>query len=217
MPARERSVERGSRRGTEVLRRFADEVRAARVALGLTQREVARAVGSSRSQIGRIEHADLRSLGFMLAARVASAVALDLSVRTFPSGPRVRDARHLELLGRLRSRLAPTWRVAFEVPLPIPGDQRAWDAVATLGHLRVGVEAENRLTDVQSLLRRLALKRRDGGVDRVLLVVRGTHGNRAAVREYASPLRDAFPLMPRQALAALSAGRDPGGDALILL
>lgn len=183
----------------------------------MTQRDVARVAGSSRSQVGRIEHAELRSLGFILAARVASTVGLDLSVRTYPAGSRIRDARHLELLARLRSRLAPAWRVAVEVPLPIPGDQRAWDAVATLGSLRVGLEAENRLTDVQSLLRRLSLKRRDGGVDRLVLVVRGTHLNRATVREYASPLREAFPMTPRLALTALAAGRDPGGDALILL
>lgn len=109
------------------------------------------------------------------------------------------------------------WRIAFEVPLPIRDDQRAWDAVATVGRLRIGIEAENRLTDLQSLLRRLSMKQRDGDVDRLVLLVRGTHLNRSIVREFASPLREAFPIPARQALSALADGRDPGGDAVIFL
>jgi len=109
------------------------------------------------------------------------------------------------------------WRIAFEVPLSIRDDQRAWDAVATVGRLRIGIEAENRLTDLQSLLRRLSMKQRDGGVDRLVLLVRGTHLNRSIAREFASPLREAFPIPAPQALSALADGRDPGGDAVIFL
>ena len=67
-------------------------------------------------------------------------------------------------------------------------DQRAWDAVITTvaqagdGRPRrclIGVEAETRLRDLQALQRRLALKRRDGGVDRVILLVADTRSNRA--------------------------------------
>jgi len=61
-------------------------------------------------------------------------------------------------------------------PVAKPGD-----AVATVGRLRIGIEAENRLTDLQSLLRRLSMKQRDGGVDRLVLLVRGTHLNRSIV------------------------------------
>jgi hypothetical protein len=37
--------------------------------------------------------------------------------------------------------------------------------------LRIGVEAETRARDRQELQRRVALKRRDGGVDRVILLL----------------------------------------------
>ena len=37
-----------------------------------------------------------------------------------------------------------------EVPLPIPGDQRAWDATTELWRLRVGIEAETGPSDLQA-------------------------------------------------------------------
>lgn len=200
-----------------VLRELADELRAARLAAGMTQRSVAQVAGTSRSQVGRIERAELRSLSLVLAARVASAVGLDLSVRAYPSGPRLRDAGHLELIGRVRSTFASSWRLRLEAPLPIESDQRAWDLLARLGPLRVGVDVENRLTDIQAFLRREELKKRDGGVDRLIIVVRATHLNRAAVRSAAAALAATLPVSSRRALAAIRAGRDPGGDALLLL
>lgn len=53
--------------------------------------------------------------------------------------------------------------------MPLPRDQRAWDAVTELWHLSVGIEAETRPTDLQALERRLLLKARDGGVARLVL------------------------------------------------
>jgi len=99
------------------------------------------------------------------------------------------------------------------------GDQRAWDAVAT--HVETGlviwVEAESRLSDVQAVQRRLALKRRDGGAGRMLLAVNDTRINRDAVRIAGSSLRNAFPADMRQALMLLARGQDPRADVLVLL
>ena len=47
---------------------------------------------------------------------------------------------------------------------------------------RVAVEAETRVTDFQALARRIALKQRDDSVERVILLVAATRGNRGAVR-----------------------------------
>jgi hypothetical protein len=85
-----------------------------------------------------------------------------------------------------------------------------------LGSTRIGIEAETRIRDGQALLRKLALKRRDGGVDRLVLVVSDTRNNRDAVRLLEAELRAAFPLHGRVGMARLTAGKDPGGDFLIL-
>jgi hypothetical protein len=70
--------------------------------------------------------------------------------------------------------------VRTEVPLPIVGDLRAWDAVIRGVDWRRPVEAETVVDDIQALERRLALKVRDGGVDGVILVIADTPRNRRA-------------------------------------
>ncbi len=83
--------------------------------------------------------------------------------------------------------------------------------------LIVHSDAEARLGDVQALLRRTALKRRDGGVARLILLVADTRHNRAVLRAAAAEFAAAFPADPRQAHACLRKGIDPGADALILV
>ncbi len=114
--------------------------------------------------------------------------------------------------------------VRTEVPLPIDGDLRAWDAWISGCDRRVSpgsglpVEAETRFADYQAQSRRLALKMRDAGsVDMILLVVANTRANRAAVSAVGSAIRESFPIPPRQALYALGAGMHPGGSALVFL
>lgn len=81
--------------------------------------------------------------------------------------------------------------------------------------LVVGVEGETRPTDMQELQRRLALKKRDGGVDRLILVMPNSEWCRRLVR--VNDLRSAFPVPGRVALEALAEGRDPGGDSIVLI
>ena len=61
------------------------------------------------------------------------------------------------------------------------------------------------------------LKRRDGGVDRMILVLADTRHNRAVVRTIGLELRRAFPVQGRTARAALRSAVDPGGDLLIVV
>ena len=138
-------------------------------------------------------------------------------IRPYPSGDPIRDAVHAALLERLHARChhSIVWRT--EVPLPIPGDLRAWDATAVCAAFRAGIEAETRLRDVQALDRRIALKERDGGMDRVILLVLDSRSNRAALHSHGSQLLLRFPVGGQRALELLSAGADPGGNALILL
>jgi transcriptional regulator with XRE-family HTH domain len=217
MATRERPVDRGSRIAARARTFVGDEVHRARTQAGLSQTAVARAVGVHRSTIGRIERGEIAGLSIELAARLCGAVGLDLSVRPFPGGDPIRDAAHVALLGRLRSRLPASvpWRT--EVPLSIPGDLRAWDAVIGGSNGAIAIEAETRLFDVQALARRLALKRRDGGVERVILLIGNTVANRRALALVRDALRVEYPLDTREILAALTAGDSPADSGIIVL
>ena len=93
---------------------------------------------------------------------------------------------------------------------------RAWDELL-VGPVTIGIEAETRPRDLQATQRSLALKRRDGRVDRVALLLASTPHNESLVRAHIASLRQSFPLDTRGFLAAVRAGRDPGADALVLL
>jgi hypothetical protein len=82
--------------------------------------------------------------------------------------------------------------------------------------VRCGVEVETRPTDEQALTRRLALKRRDGLAERLILVLPDTRHNRMFLRE-AAGLRAALPIVGSRAMELLGAGLDPGGDAIVVL
>jgi transcriptional regulator with XRE-family HTH domain len=187
------------------------------VAHGLSQTDVARAGQLSVSVVSRIERGERPRVPLVYLYQLASVVGLELSVRAYPAGDALRDIAHRDLLERLRARLSPSLRWRTEVPLPNPGDLRAWDALIAGERFRVGVEAETRATDSQAIERRNALKKRDGGVDRLILLLADTRTNRRFVREASPTLAERFPVSGRDALRALAEARDPGGDALILL
>lgn len=184
---------------------------------GLTCAQVAAACGISMSYEAKVERGEAGSVGIVLLARLAAVVGLDLAVRTFPAGSPMRDAAHLALLTRLRSSLHPGWSWRSEVPIPLPGDPRSWDAVIVCGDTRIGIEAETRIRDIQALDRRVRLKLRDSGFDHVLLALADTRSNRSVLRMFSDSLQASYPVSARIALAALADGRDPGGSAILLI
>lgn len=215
MPGLERRRDRADRRAEHLLREAGLEIRNARLAAGLSQRTVATSAGMSQPRLSIIERgrspgATLRSL-----VRLGEIVGLELSVRAFAAGQPVRDAAHLRLLRRFHDALGGIGSWRYEVP--IDGRGRAWDAVVELGRLVVAIEAETRLYDLQALLRRLELKRRDGSPARLILVVADTRWNRSVVAGAWGILATTFPADAPRAVAALQASRDPGANALILI
>ena len=147
---------------------------------------------------------------------MAAVVGLELRVRAYPAGDPIRDAGSQRLINRLRVRLHPDLAWLTEVPLPILGDLRAWDATIRGAEWRLAVEAETVLDDIQAVERRLALKQRDGQIDQVLLVLADTRRNRRAMASAPA----AFPGFSRDArhvLRALAGGVDPGTSAIVLL
>jgi len=174
------------------------------------------AAGISHSSFGRIERGLIHSVSIDRLCRAAAAVGLRLSIRFYPSGDPVRDSAHSRLLVGFRGRLPTGTPWATEVPLPIPGDLRALDAQATLDRV-VGIEAETHLTDLQALERRLALKKRDAHLDRLVLLVADTKHNREVLGIHREALRSGFPLDTRGMLAHLGRGLAPPADGIVIL
>ena len=217
MVTRERRVDVGRRLARRALARVGDELREARLAAGLTQRQIGDAAGISHGHVSRIELGRARHVPFETLAVMAAVLGLDLTLRTFASGDPIRDVAQVALLARLRVLLPShlTWR--SEVPLGIPGDRRAWDGEIGGFGWRLPVDAETRLRDVQALARRAALKRRDDGNPTVLLLVADTRHNRRVLRLAADDLAAAFPEPGPAALAAIRAGVPPDRSAIVLL
>ncbi len=103
------------------------------------------------------------------------------------------------------------------MPLPIPGDLRAWDAVIGPASAPTAVEAETRLADLQAMERRINRKQRDGGMARVIIVVSGSAANRRALAIGREALRHDYPLDTREVMAALAEGRQPAANGIVIL
>ncbi len=196
---------------------LAREARLARITAGLSQTEVGRSIGVSRETISRFERDAYANPGVLFLARLFRVLGMSLTARAWPDGSPRRDAGHAGLLTALARVIHPSigWRT--EVPFPIPGDRRAWDAVASIGAVRIGIEAETRARDGQELQRRLNTKRRDGAVHHVLLVLSNTRSNREFLRTWRDEVRADLPGRSRDILHALQTGRDPGVSGVVLI
>jgi transcriptional regulator with XRE-family HTH domain len=215
--ARERKLERGRRRARAALVSTGGELHEARLGAALTQTDVGDAVGISHAEVSRIERGIALRVPYETLAMLAAVLGMDLSLRTFPAGDPIRDVAQLALLARLRGLLPAGLGWRTEVPLAIPGDQRAWDAVIEGRGWRVPVEAETRLRDVQALSRRLGLKRRDDRQEVVILLVADTRHNRRVLRLAGPDLTAAFPTPGRAVLEALLKGETPRANGILLL
>jgi transcriptional regulator with XRE-family HTH domain len=216
MPFNEGAAERGARRGRYLVARTSNGLVTARHQAAISQRELGRQLRVSHTQIGRAERGEPDTLTIELAASMASVPGLELNVSLHPVGDPVRDKGHLALLERFRSRLPDSIRWRTEVPVPIESDRRSADAViASIGWTAL-VEAETRVDDVQALERKINLKQRDLGIARVILVIADTRHNRSVIRRVPE-LSRRFPVSTRACFAALSVGREPAGDALVIL
>jgi transcriptional regulator with XRE-family HTH domain len=195
---------------------LAEDLRRARVGAGLSLRDVGAAAGLDPSRIWRFERGRTTNLRFEDVGAIAAVVGLELSIRSYPAGDPLRDAGHARLLERFRRELDPSLRWHTEVPFPEPGDLRAWDAVTGTRAWRAGVEAETVIDDSQALDRKIALKRRDGAVDHVILLVADTPRNRRALAVASAAFAD-LPLRTRTILSALRIGVEPPGSGIVIL
>jgi len=217
MATLQRRLDRGRDQAERIFRQAGVDIRLTRRGAGVSIRTAAASVGMSESMFGRIERGRLPRVTVAQLAVASAAVGLRFNGRAYPDGDPVRDEAHIRLLQRFRDELPARTPWRYEVPLPIAGDQRAWDAQCVLERTTVGIEAEMRLFDVQALDRRVALKRRDGGLAIVVLLIADTHGNRRHLAEHREVLRSSFPLDSRAILAAVRLGQPPPASGIVVL
>ena len=194
-----------------------DQLRTGRHVLGLTQTHVAGSLRISQSEVSRRERGRSTSLAGRELTRHAAAVGLRLSIKLWPVGGGVRDAAQARYIAAFVARVGRSWKVILEAPIPIAGDLRAVDVVLKSSTLLIAVEVITRLADVQAQIRAARLKARDIGAGRLILVVAGTHANRAALGTVRASLVESFDTDTRRILGELAAGRDPGRDGVVIL
>ena len=215
MPARQRQRDLATERARSIRVELGRNLRVARLDVDLSLRDVGLAAGMSTSRASRIERGLVPSLTLEQATRLGVAVGLDFAARYYPGGDPIRDAAHRALIERLRLRLHPSLALLTGVPLPIPGDRRAWDAVIRGLDWHMPVEAETRPRDMQALDRRIALKLRDAGFDELTLLLLNSAHNRRRVASGALGAR--YTIEGRSAMARLADGQHPGGSAIVVL
>ncbi|MFV2062245.1 MAG: helix-turn-helix domain-containing protein [Chloroflexota bacterium] len=218
MTARERARDRGRMQGERLRATIASELREARLSAGVGQQHLAQVTGLSQSMISRTERNARAKLTVDELAVMCSALGLRLHLKAYPAGSPVRDAGQLRLLQRFRAVLGERFRWRSEVPVGDHGDMRAWDVVLEgPGQIRIGVDAETRLHDLQATQRRLELKWRDSGLLRVVLLVAATRHNRAVLHEHRPSLLSTLPLDSTVVLAALRAGDAQSANGIVIL
>lgn len=193
------------------------EIRLARIVAGMTQRQVGITIRRSASWVSRLEAGKVKGVSVVELARVAAAVGLKLYVSTFPAIRRPLDGPQIALLGAFNRRLHRSWHRRMEVLIQRPGDHRAVDEVIHNGECTIAVEAYTRLADGERQVRAARTKQRDIGADRLILLVKASGANRRMLHEMGPMIRDEFPIGTRASMKALAAGRDPGGDCLVLI
>ena len=217
MATTERAIDRGSRQAHAARAALGEELRRARVQRGLSQGKVGSAAGMSRMQVSRIERAVVAELSISALCRLSAVLGLHLSIKVYPDGDPLRDEGHAALLARAVAKIKCSGRWSREVPLPIPGDLRAWDAILETDDGRVALEAETRLADLQALQRRLARKKRDDpGVGSVILVVGDTRHNRRILAQHGAMLKTDYPLNEAALLSILEIGLVPPRNGMML-
>jgi hypothetical protein len=172
----------------------------------------------SQSQLSRLERGQVDAPTLDQLCRAIRAVGLVPAFQRYLGDVRVHDRAQLAVLARFERYLVSPIQMRREVPLPIPGDKRAWDARLSDGERQASVECVSRFDDAQALARQVALKARDDpSAGPVVLVLNKTAHNREVLRLHREALRQQFPLDGGTIAGALRSGRVPTMSGIILV
>src|ERR1044071_1420555 len=123
---RSKPSSRGKVRARDLARRYGQELRIARMAAGLTQKQVALRAGVSQQTVSLAERGSL-SISLETRCTLAAACGHELSLRLFPvASVSLRDSGQLELAEQVLAMTHSSTTVRMEVPVR-PGDSRAAD------------------------------------------------------------------------------------------
>lgn len=139
--------QRGRRRGLSLTARTLNELREARLTLGISQTGMARELGCSQAHLWRIE-ANRTEVTTVRLAEMASLLRLEVGMSLHPLGDPIRDKGQQALAGRFSALPSPLWSVTSETLLPLPGDLRSWEKLLRLSRGErhaVGVDLETRI------------------------------------------------------------------------
>jgi len=218
---RTRRRDAGAERARWLAQRFGQELRLARVAAGLTQRQLAVLAGVSQQRVSRAERGS-RAISLDARCRMAAAAGHDLSLRLYPAeSVRLRDSGQLALAQNIVDAAHDHWRAALEVPVAV-GDPRAADLVLSRPDGAIHVEIERLVVDVQAQLRAGQLKRESLAVRlqrpvRLVLAVADTRANRARLEPFADLFGRTLPLNSREVWAAIRAGVPLSADGILFV
>jgi transcriptional regulator with XRE-family HTH domain len=217
MPLKERSTDRGTRRGAAIVVELGRELRLARLQHGLSQEALGHAIGMSDTQVGRIERGEVPGASVVCLTRLLSVAGLELSARVSDRRSAARQGATGIAQTVSEDRLRPPsrgGRKSQSAPSATFGPGTRYSVSA---RIEMGIEAETRLTDLQAVQRRITLKCRDREVGQAVLLLAGTRTNRVMIRTFETSIRNAFPIPGRVALRALREGQLSSGSALILV
>lgn len=218
-PRSPRSLLAGRERAAYLARRLGIGLREQRMAAGLSQRQVAARVGISQTEMSRLELGRGAGTGLDVWAACATAAGMQLAAffERMPGADLPRDIEHL----RRQSLIVATaqaggWTAIPEATVDEGRWSRSIDVLLGRAARREAavIEIWDLLLDGGEAMRGLAgkvqaLRARLDPVWNVqgLLVVRGTHRNRALVRELRPLFAARYPASPGAWLRALG---DPG-------
>jgi transcriptional regulator with XRE-family HTH domain len=200
---------------------FANELRLARTASGLTQAQLARAAGVAQQEVS---HAELgrADVSLIVRCRLTAACGYELWWRLYPARTiGLRDSGQLDLAQTIVGAAHTSWTAELE-HVVAPGDLRAADILLSHPAEVVEVEVERSLVDLQAQLRAAQVKRdviadRESRPVRLILAVPETAAIRERLGAYADLLRSALPVQSRRIWAALGSGTPIGGDGLLVV
>jgi transcriptional regulator with XRE-family HTH domain len=207
----------GRERAAYLVRRIGMALREARLAAGMTQREVAGRAGVAQSFWSRLERGRTMAVSIETLASCAAAVGLQLAafIESAPGASLPRDIEHLRRQALVIRIAAPGgWQAEPEAALRGDGPRpRSIDVLLTRAarHEAAVVEVWDLLTDGGEAIRGLeakvtATRERLGPGWRVegLLLLRRTARNRQLVRELALLIAARYPASSAGWLASLT-------------
>jgi transcriptional regulator with XRE-family HTH domain len=211
----------GRARSRELAVRFGRDLRVARVASGLTQRQLGSVAQVSQPMVSQAERGD-EHVSLAIRCRLAAACGHELGWRLYPvASVSLRDSGQLRLVQAIVAAASAGWGAQLEVPVA-PGDIRAADLILRSRAELLHVEVERSPVDIQAQLRSAQLKREALAGQhelpvRLVMAFPDTRGTRQRLAPFSALLERSLPITSRRIWHAVRHGESIGGDGILFI